>query len=111
MRNTKALLQLTSDQLDNVTGGAGAPIEAGAEALKLGVEGTFKAFNQSDAPSLRQGLSNFKTNVGNIGSSIGNYFNPKPGNGAPGDTYNPASMNSSGGITPGSFSAPGGGGE
>jgi hypothetical protein len=101
------LQQLTSAQLDNVTGGAGAPIEAGAEALKLGVEGTFKAMNQSDAPSLRQGLSNFKTNVGNIGSAIGNYFNPSPGHGAPGDTYHPAAMNSSGGITPASFSAPG----
>jgi len=106
MRNTSRLLQLSSAQLVTVSGGAGAPIEAGAEALKLGLEGTFKAFNQSDAPSLSQGISNFKTNVGNIGSSIGNYFNPSPGHGAPGDTYNPASMNSSGGITPGSFSAP-----
>ena len=111
MKITPALQQLTSDQLDKVTGGAGFPADALGESLKLGAEGTIKAFNQSDAPSLRQGLSNFKTNVGNIGSSIGNYFNPKPGNGAPGDTYNPASMNSSGGITPGSFSAPGGGGE
>lgn len=105
MRNT--LEQLTSDQLFSVNGGAEFPGDAFGEALKLGAEGTIKAFNQSDAPSLRQGLSNFKTNVGNIGSSIGNYFNPSPGHGAPGDTYNPASMNSSGGITPGSFSAPG----
>ena len=111
MRTTRAFQNLTSDQLGNVTGGAGFPGDALGESLKLGAEGTIKAMNQSDAPSLRQGLSNFKTNVGNIGSSIGNYFNPKPGNGAPGDTYNPASMNSSGGITPGSFSAPSGGGD
>jgi hypothetical protein len=108
MKTTQALENLTSDQLDHVNGGAGFPADAFGESLKLGAEGTIKAFQQSDAPSLRQGLSNFKTNVGNIGSSIGNYFNPSPGNGAPGDTYNPASMNSSGGITPGSFSAPGG---
>ncbi|MEP6862764.1 MAG: hypothetical protein ABJE66_19215 [Deltaproteobacteria bacterium] len=104
---TPAIQQLTSDQLDQVNGGAGFPADALGESLKLGAEGTIKAMNQSDAPSLRQGLSNFKTNVGNGMSAIGNYFNPSPGHGAPGDTYNPASLGSNGSITPGSFSAPG----
>src|SRR3569832_1235891 len=107
MRHTSRLLQLTSDQLDQVSGGAGFPADALGESLKLGAEGTIKAFSQSDAPSLSQGISNFKTNVGNIGSSIGNYFNPSPGLSTPNDTNNPTSKNSSGGITPGSFSAPG----
>jgi hypothetical protein len=41
-----------------------------------------------------------------IATSVGNYFSPTPGNGAPGDTYVAASSNADGSINPGHFDAP-----
>lgn len=106
---TKHIEQLSIAQLSNVHGGAGFPTDALGESLKLGAEGSIKAFGQSDAPSVSNGINSFNQNYNPIYQGLSgaqNYLNPSPGNGAPGDTYNPASMNSSGGITGGSFSAP-----
>jgi hypothetical protein len=105
--NNTTIEQLTSDQLENVTGGGGA--DALGEALKLGGEGTVKALNQSDAPNLRQGINSFNESYNPVYKGLSaarDYFNPQPGNGAPGDSYTPASSNGSS-ITGGSFSAPG----
>jgi hypothetical protein len=97
---------LTLVQLETVNGGGGA--DALGEALKLGGEGTIKALSQSDAPSVRQGINSFNEGYNPIYkglSGLGSYLNPSPGNGAPGDTYNPASF-SGGSLTGGGFSAP-----
>ena len=98
--------QLTSDQLDKVSGGAEVPGDALGEALKLGAEGTVKAMNQSDAPNIRQGIQSFNESYNPIYMGLNaarNYFNPQPGNGAPGDTYVPATANANGSINGGGF--------
>ena len=108
MRIKQALQQLTSNQLEKVTGGGGA--DAFGEALRLGGEGTVKALNQSDAPNITQGINSFNQNYNPIYKGITaaqNYFNPQPGHGAPGDSYTPAAQNANGGITGPSFTAPG----
>ena len=106
---TKQLIEsLDLDQLATVHGGAGFPTDALGESLKLGAEGSIKALGQSDAPNLTQGINSFNQSYNPVYKGLDaarSYFNPSPGNGAPGDTYNPASMGS-GGITGGSFSAP-----
>ena len=99
--------QLTSDQLEQVSGGGGA--DAFGEALKLGGEGTVKALNQSDAPNLTQGINNFNQNYNPVYKGLSaarDYLNPQPGKGAPGDSYTPASSNG-GSFTGPSFTAPG----
>jgi len=111
MQTNLDLQELTSDQLENVSGGGGA--DALGEALKLGGEGTIKALNQSDAPNLTQGINSFNQNYNPVYKGLDaarSYFNPSPGQGAPGDTYTPASSGP-GGFSSGGFSAPGGGGE
>jgi len=105
----KPLQQLTSDQLDKVSGGE-FPGDALGESLKLGAEGTIKALNQSDAPNIRQGINNFNENYNPIYKGLNaarNYFNPQPGQGAPGDSYVPATANPDGSINRGRFVAPG----
>jgi bacteriocin-like protein len=100
--------ELTIDELDNVNGGE-FPGDALGESLKLGAEGTVKALNQSDAPNITQGINSFNQNYNPIYKGLSaaqNYFNPQPGHGAPGDTYNPATQNANGSINPASFSAP-----
>ena len=100
--------ELTSNQLEQVSGGGGG--DALGEALKLGGEGTVKALNQPDAPNIRQGINNFNQNYNPIYKGISaaqNYFNPQPGHGAPGDTYTPASQGANGSINPATFTAPG----
>jgi hypothetical protein len=108
MRIKQALQQLTSNQLEKVTGGGGA--DALGEALKLGGEGTVKALSQSDAPNITQGINSFNQNYNPVYKGITaaqNYFNPQPGHGAPGDTYTPATQGANGAITGGGFTAPG----
>ena len=100
--------QLTVDQLHTVNGGE-FPGDALGESLKLGAEGTVKALSQSDAPNIGQGINNFNQSYNPIYMGLNgarNYLNPSPGNGAPGDSYRPASANSDGSINPGGFSAP-----
>lgn len=107
MRIKLGFQQLTSDQLENVSGGGGA--DAFGEALKLGAEGTVKALNQSDAPNISQGINSFNQSYNPIYWGLNaaqNYFNPQPGNGAPGDSYVPATANSDGSINRGRFVAP-----
>jgi hypothetical protein len=102
---------LEPDKLERVNGAGGpslSPSDLGAAAGQ-GIEGTFKALNQSDAPGwsgFANSINSFNQNYNPIYwglNGANNYFNPSPGNGAPGDTYIPASMNSSGGIDPGGF--------
>jgi hypothetical protein len=100
-----ALRELDLEDLEKANGGKGLPnpVDGFTEALKYGIEGTIKAFQQSDAPNL---LENAKTNLTNMYNSVTNYFSPTPGNGAPGDIYVPAAMNPNGTIDPSHHLAP-----
>lgn len=105
--------ELMSDQLEQVNGAGPnlGPVDVGT-AAQMGIEGSIKALNQSDAPGwsgFSNAISQFNQNYNPVYwglSAANNYFNPSPGNGAPGDTYIPATANSDGSITGGSFMAP-----
>lgn len=111
MSINQTIQQLTSDQLEKVSGGgAEFPGDALGESLRLGAEGTVKALGQSDAPNITKGINSFNENYNPIYKGLDaarNYFNPQPGHGAPGDSYIPATSGSKGSINPGRFVAPG----
>lgn len=106
MTNTSPILTIA--ELETIVGGAGIgfPGAEAGQALGMGIEGTFKAMKQPDAPNIGGAINNFNQSgwnpVYNAIQGVGNYFQNNAGS-----TYTPASMGANGSITPGSLTPPG----
>jgi len=104
--------ELSDVDLEQVNGGF-LPVLAAAAAAEVFVPGITAAAAAGGMWLINGGVVTVGNTIANgIGyaekayDAVNSYLNPTPGNGAPGDTYVPATANADGSINPGHFEAP-----
>lgn len=96
--SSKIETELTLSDLDAVNGGWFAPVfNAAVRATTWAGAYASEAVRNGDS-WLNRGYQAYQ--------AADSYLNPTPGNGAPGDSYHPATANPDGSINPGYFRAP-----
>ncbi len=107
------LQDLDDAELDEVSGGFLPVIYGAAAAVEVFAPGLLAAGAAgawavaSNPAQVVRGITNGIDTLSRAGSAIGDYLNPSPGHGAPGDSYVPATANADGSVNPGHFEAPG----